>query len=400
MKTIEQFREDVKAKFGDKIIIPEEAEYKGNKIKILARCPEHGDFYIRPNSIISSGQGCAICGRKKAAEHIALTQEEFIERAIAVHGDKYNYDSVEYVRNNIPVKIFCKQCGRYFEQKPVSHITGCGCNLCNPPKIKETTETFKAKLAAKHPDIKLIGEYGADNNAKITVECTKHNIQWETTPHRILAQKHGCERCYREHQVEAQRKVMAEKFQEFIEEKYADIYDISKVVYVNNSTKVELICPRHGSFFLAPDKMKSRGDGCPYCHESHLERDLNAALLKEGYSFEREKTFDWLINKHTNGHLFLDFYIPELNLGIECQGVQHFDGRNDSLYSRHDSSEDRVSRDIEKHAVCKQNGLNLLYVVSNDIVPRIKVKPDFYTEENTIYVNESVEVINRIKTSQ
>jgi hypothetical protein len=146
--------------------------------------------------------------------------------------------------------------------------------------------------------------------------------------------------------------------------------------------------------------MKSRGYGCPYCHESHLERDLNAALLKEGYYFEREKTFDWLINKNTNCHLFLDFYIPKLNLGIECQGVQHFDGRNDSIFSRNDSSEDKVSRDIEKNAVCRENGVKLLYVVSNDIVPRIKVKPDFYTEDNTMYVGDTSEVINRIKTIQ
>ena len=28
-----------------------------------------------------------------------------------------------------------------------------------------------------------------------------------------------------------------------------DFYDYSKVNYINNKTKVEIICPKHGSFF-------------------------------------------------------------------------------------------------------------------------------------------------------
>ena len=30
---------------------------------------------------------------------------------------------------------------------------------------------------------------------------------------------------------------------------YGDKYDYSKVIYKNTSTKVEIICPKHGSFF-------------------------------------------------------------------------------------------------------------------------------------------------------
>lgn len=41
-------------------------------------------------------------------------------------------------------------------------------------------------------------------------------------------------------------------------------YDYSKVEYVNNRTKVKIICPIHGEFLQTPDK-HLRGAGCPSC---------------------------------------------------------------------------------------------------------------------------------------
>lgn len=41
-------------------------------------------------------------------------------------------------------------------------------------------------------------------------------------------------------------------------------YDYSKVKYINNKTKVEIICPTHGSFWMTPNKHKA-GQNCSYC---------------------------------------------------------------------------------------------------------------------------------------
>lgn len=41
-------------------------------------------------------------------------------------------------------------------------------------------------------------------------------------------------------------------------------YDYSKVEYVNNRTKVKIICPIHGEFLQTSDK-HLRGAGCPSC---------------------------------------------------------------------------------------------------------------------------------------
>ena len=35
-------------------------------------------------------------------------------------------------------------------------------------------------------------------------------------------------------------------------------------VYINNKTKLEVICKAHGSFWMAPSNLKA-GQGCPKC---------------------------------------------------------------------------------------------------------------------------------------
>ena len=58
-----------------------------------------------------------------------LTTEEFIAKAKAVHGDRYDYSKVEYVNNQTPVNIICPLHG-VFEQRPNNHFKGNGCPKC------------------------------------------------------------------------------------------------------------------------------------------------------------------------------------------------------------------------------------------------------------------------------
>ena len=59
-----------------------------------------------------------------------LTTEEFIAKAKAVHGDKYDYSKVEYVDSTTKVCIVCKKHGDFW-QLPSSHIKGHGCVKCS-----------------------------------------------------------------------------------------------------------------------------------------------------------------------------------------------------------------------------------------------------------------------------
>ena len=60
-------------------------------------------------------------------------------------------------------------------------------------------------------------------------------------------------------------KVMnTEEFTEKARKIHGDKYNYSNVRYVNNHTKVCIICPIHGEFWQMP-KLHLKGSGCPKC---------------------------------------------------------------------------------------------------------------------------------------
>lgn len=63
-----------------------------------------------------------------------LTQEEFIDKAKRVHGDKYTYDKTEYVNSTVKVIITCKEHGDFL-QTASKHVNGAqGCRECGIAK--------------------------------------------------------------------------------------------------------------------------------------------------------------------------------------------------------------------------------------------------------------------------
>ena len=62
-----------------------------------------------------------------------LTTEEFIKKAIEIHGDRYDYSLVDYKTSVKKVKIICKKHG-VFRQIPNDHLRGSGCPRCNTGK--------------------------------------------------------------------------------------------------------------------------------------------------------------------------------------------------------------------------------------------------------------------------
>lgn len=78
------------------------------------------------------------------------------------------------------------------------------------------------------------------------------------------------------------RKVTTEEFIKRARAIHGDKYDYSKVVYVNTHTKVCIICPEHGEFWMTPaNHLKSQR--CRYCSGVESSRpDLSHIDVPEG----------------------------------------------------------------------------------------------------------------------
>ena len=283
------------------------------------------------------------------------TTEEFIKEARKVHGDKYDYSKVEYVNCETKVCIICPKSGHgEFWQTPDNHTRCRGCPKCKGDKIRErhtsTKEEFITKARKFHGDkydyskVVYIGVL-----KKVTIICTEHG-EFEQIPNDHLNGS-GCPTCG----IEKARERKTSTKEEFIEkakEIHVDKYDYSKVNYVNALTKVCIICKDHGEFWQRP-VYHIQGRGCSKCNLSHLERNVMNYLDNIGITYDYQKRFDWL------GKQSLDFYLPDYNVGIECQGGQH-------LFPVERFGGDKefkkiLVRDKCKKVLCEEHGVKLLY---------------------------------------
>ena len=99
------------------------------KIKMDIYCPVHGKFTQVPSKHLT-GKGCPRCIEERVANEQRTSNSKFIEKAIAVHGTKYDYSKVVYQTAKLPVTIICPEHGP-FTQTPVKHTSqGCGCSQC------------------------------------------------------------------------------------------------------------------------------------------------------------------------------------------------------------------------------------------------------------------------------
>lgn len=193
---------------------------------------------------------------QRCSNNIRRTTEEFIAAAREVHGDKYNYSKVEYVNHKTPVIIICPLHGE-FEQYPNDHIyKGCGCPYCGG-SAKHTTEQFIATAREVHGNKYDYSKVDYVNSyTKVLIICPIHGAFEQVPSNHLIGQ--GCPKCSKN------RKHTTEEFIATAKEIHGDKYDYSKVKYINNQTHVTIICPTHGEFEQRPNA-HLRGHGCPYC---------------------------------------------------------------------------------------------------------------------------------------
>ena len=302
-----------------------------------------------------------------------LTTEEFIKRAVQVHGDTYDYSKSVYKGAHINVEIICKIHGLFY-QTPGNHFAGKGCKFCANNQLINTDKFINKakKIHGSKFDYSKVEYKGA--HTQVEIICNLHGV-FKQTPHAHLNKKSGCKKCG----VESMKKIQSKSQDEFLSEAYAiheNKYDYSKVIYKNRNRKILIICKEHGEFSQAPYH-HLEGAGCPKCsgvmkhtseefikmandihgdkysyeesvyegmeypikikcnvHGYFYQRPLNHIHLKRGcpkcskksegriaeFLYSRSITY----REHKISNKIFDFYLPKYNLLIERDGEQHY----------------------------------------------------------------------------
>lgn len=127
--TTDEFIRKAKEVHGDKYDYSK-VEYINAKTKVLIICPVHGEFWQKPFQHLR-GHKCDKCGGS-----CDIPKEDFIKRAINVHGKKYDYSEIEYINLSHHIYVKCPIHGA-FRVTPENHIRGRGCPECGIIKRKK-----------------------------------------------------------------------------------------------------------------------------------------------------------------------------------------------------------------------------------------------------------------------
>lgn len=171
--------------------------FKNVRERVEIGCPEHGIFHQVAYAHYS-GQGCNKCGRERQNARTKFNTEIFIEKAKAVHGDRYDYSRVEYLTARKHVEIGCKEHG-YWRVVPDSHLRGYDCPRCGDEKtgrsLVHSLDKFLLRAKRIHSDrydYSLVAYKNARSHVDII--CREHGV-FRQVPDVHLNRAGGCPRC-------------------------------------------------------------------------------------------------------------------------------------------------------------------------------------------------------------
>lgn len=259
------------------------------------------------------------------------------------------------------VSIGCPIHG-FFEQLPNSHLNaGCGCKNCEFDNRKNTTEDFIQRATKIHSgfyDYSMVN-YGSSGKVPVAIICPTHGI-FHQGPASHLRGK-GCISCS---SVNVSRKA-AEEFVDKANKKHNHKYDYSDTIYTFSRNKIAIRCPKHGPFEQTVSS-HLQGQGCPKCNSSKGELAVGKWLEEHSIEFIEQKKFPDCKYKKL---LRFDFYLPNYNVCIEFDGIQHFEpwAHGSDRSKLEEGYRETVIKDGIKNKYCFENGIKLLRIPYTDM---------------------------------
>lgn len=291
------------------------------------------------------------------------TNEQFVDQAKNVHGNKYIYDKTNYVNKRSKVCITCPKHGDFW-QNAQSHLNGCGCKECMKERFRMTYDVFLSRANNIHNnkyDYSLITKENFKGaTSLIEIICPIHGVFRQKVENHLHGQ--GCKKCA-DNLLSVYKSDTKDEFIKKAKAVHDDKYDYIKVKYINQGTNVCIICKKHGEFWQRPNHHLS-GVGCPSCKSSFGEERISLFLKKHNilynfqYSIYNENLFC------QNKRLYVDFFLPNLNTIIEFNGIQHYKpigyfGGEKALIRQNE-------RDNSLRQYCKEHKIKLIEISYNE----------------------------------
>lgn len=417
--TREQFIAKAIEKHGDKYDYSK-VKYVNTMTKVVIGCPIHGDIKITPSEHIRT-VGCGKCGRIKGHKSLLKTTEQFIEEARAVHGDYYDYSKVNYVDAKTPVIITCPVHGD-FPQKPYLHLQGHGCWPCSKGIMTEAEFIEKArakfgdrfdyslvKITGNQTKVKIIcpvhgvieqtpynhlkcksgcykcsglGGYTTEDFIRLSKERNGDRYDYSLTEYKgsledvtLICRKHGPFKVNAENHLHHGQgcricNLGSRTTEEFIEDArkvHGDYYDYSKSVYMGIEKPIIITCPKHGDFETTPHE-HLRGGNCAKCNMSRGEERVELYLQRHNVKYIHCKDIKSPLATGPKKIFNVDFALlddkDDIYMIIEYNGRQHYESI--AFMGGDENFDAQQARDAALRRYCHEEKIRLLEIPYTD----------------------------------
>jgi hypothetical protein len=159
-------------------------------------CPEHGPFMQTPASHLA-GSNCPTCDSIKTSRRFSKTLGHFLNKAVEVHGDKYDYSKFVYTKSGAKSIIICQKHGEFL-QSSNRHLAGEGCRKCASERVgdvcRKTQEDFLEDAVKRHGNLYDYSETVYKTiKIKVDIRCPIHGIFRQNPGSHTQGQ--GCPAC-------------------------------------------------------------------------------------------------------------------------------------------------------------------------------------------------------------
>ena len=314
-----------------------------NRIKY--RCSVCGYEGEKTASDILNKSGCSKCSRK-----LKLSQADFENRIKKINEGIKIIGKYENMKSYI--KCICLECGLEYTSIAKNIIEGHGCPRC-AGKYKRNHDEFIYEMQKINPDLKILNIY-KHSKSIIKYKCLKCGYENEVRANSLL-RGCGCPKC------KGVAKYTQREFENIAKSKNKNIKILSKYDGKNKKVKCRcLICKNEWetkAFNLIS------GRGCPSCNFSRGEGKIRDILNENGIQYESQKKYFDLLGIN-GGQLSYDFYIPDYNLLIEYQGVQH--SMPVEFFGGEKRFRQQEKNDYRKREYAKEHNIQLLEIWYNE----------------------------------
>lgn len=318
------------------------SNYNGADKKVTLRHKCGHEYSIYAGEFKRGNGRCSVCRKKRLKEK---KFREFKQKLEALYPGEYTVLSTKYETSHDKLKFIHNVCHHEVDASPNTMLRQPVCSFCHGG-IPKTDKEFRKQVKDLVGDEYIFLEPYDNSGTKIKCRHNTCNFEWDVRPNDFLHRNVRCPKCNDNLPTDEA------EFKKELFDVWGDTFTVLGK-YTKKHAKLKIRCNKCNNEWYPEARRLLEGHGCPECKNKSVGERLIKAYLAS-------KNIDYIHGYVLPNRLHLDFYFPSLRVGIEYDGIQHYQPRE--LFGGRTVFEAQQKRDWAKDVYCAKRGIKLIRI--------------------------------------